>query len=74
LIQFSKKVLDNGLTVLAHEDRTTPMAAVNILFKAGSKHDPENRTGLAHLLEHMMFTGSKHIDDFDQPQISLDVF
>lgn len=43
------------------------MAAVNILFKAGSKHDPENRTGLAHLLEHMMFTGSKHIDDFDQP-------
>lgn len=40
---------------------------MNLLFKAGSKHDPEDRTGLAHLLEHMMFTGSKHIEDFDQP-------
>jgi len=59
--------MSNGLTVLAHEDRSTPMAAVNLLYKAGSKHDPEDRTGLAHLLEHMMFTGSKHAEDFDSP-------
>ena len=59
--------MSNGLTVIAHEDQTTPMAAVNLLYRAGSKHDPVDRTGLAHLLEHMMFTGSKHAKDFDSP-------
>jgi len=59
--------MSNGLTVIAHEDKTTPMAAVNLLYRAGSKHDPVDRTGLAHLLEHMMFTGSKHAEDFDGP-------
>jgi len=59
--------MSNGLIVIAHEDKTTPMAAVNLLYRAGSKHDPVDKTGLAHLLEHMMFTGSKNAHDFDNP-------
>ncbi|MBT8218578.1 MAG: insulinase family protein [Bacteroidia bacterium] len=67
MIQYSRTILDNGLTVLVHEDRTTPMVAVNLLYKVGSKHDPCDKTGLAHLLEHMMFTGSSNAPDFDTP-------
>jgi len=67
VIQFSRKKLSNGLTVLVHEDFTTPMVAVNLLYQVGSKHDPTDRTGLAHLLEHMMFTGSLNAKDFDTP-------
>jgi zinc protease len=65
VISFKKKVLDNGLTVILHEDKSSPMVAVNILYKVGSKHEDPEHTGFAHLFEHLMFSGSKHVDSFD---------
>jgi zinc protease len=52
--------LPNGLTVILHEDHKTPLVAVNIIYRVGSKDDPPGRTGLAHLIEHLMFEGSQH--------------
>ena len=54
--------LPNGLTVILHEDHKTPVVAVNVLYKVGSKDEKPGRTGFAHLFEHMMFQGSKHHD------------
>jgi zinc protease len=65
MIQFEKFVLDNGLTVLIHEDHSTPMVAVNITYKVGSKDEDPDKTGFAHLFEHLMFGGSANIRDFD---------
>jgi zinc protease len=67
MIAFSKEVLPNGLTLIHHYDGTTPFVVVNILYKVGAKHENENRTGFAHLFEHLMFSGSKHFPDFDKP-------
>lgn len=67
MIQFEKFELDNGLRVIVHEDKSTPMVAVNVLYNVGSKDEQPNKTGLAHLFEHLMFSGSKHIPDFDTP-------
>ena len=50
------------MTVLLHEDHKTPVVAVNLLYKVGSKDEKPGRTGFAHLFEHMMFQGSKHHD------------
>ena len=66
MIEFEKLVLDNGLVVLTHEDPTTPMAAVNVLYKVGSKNEHEEHTGFAHLFEHLMFGGSENVADFDR--------
>ncbi len=65
MIQFQKRVLDNGLTVLVHEDPSSPMAAVNILYDVGARDEDPARTGFAHLFEHLMFGGSANIPDFD---------
>jgi predicted Zn-dependent peptidase len=65
LIDFNKYQLDNGLTVLIHEDHKTPMAVVNTLYKVGSRNENPERTGFAHLFEHLMFGGSKNAPDFD---------
>lgn len=67
MIPFSKKILPNGLRVISHEDRSTPLVAVNIAYNVGSRNDPTHRTGFAHLFEHLMFGGSKHAPDFDGP-------
>lgn len=67
MIKLEKFTLPNGLTVLFHHDPTTPMAVVNTLYKVGAKNEDPNRTGFAHLFEHLMFGGSKHIPDFDKP-------
>ncbi|MCC5923719.1 MAG: insulinase family protein [Crocinitomicaceae bacterium] len=67
MIQVEKFILNNGLTVLFHPDPTTPLAVVNTLYKVGAKNEDPNRTGFAHLFEHLMFGGSKHIADFDKP-------
>ena len=67
MIKLEKFTLPNGLTVLFHYDPTTPMAVVNTLYKVGAKNEDPNRTGFAHLFEHLMFGGSKHIPDFDKP-------
>jgi zinc protease len=53
--------LDNGLRVIVHEDRRTPLACVNLWYHVGSKDEAPGRTGFAHLFEHLMFEGSEHV-------------
>jgi zinc protease len=60
-ISFSKYQLSNGLTVILHEDHSLPIVAVNLWYRVGSKDEKPGRTGFAHLFEHLMFTGSKHV-------------
>lgn len=67
MIKFEKLVLGNGLKVIVHEDRSTPMVALNIAYNVGSKNEDAQKTGFAHLFEHLMFGGSKNIPDFDGP-------
>lgn len=67
MIQYHQFSLANGLRVFVHEDHTTPIAAFNILYDVGSRDEDENRTGFAHLFEHLMFGGSKHIPVYDEP-------
>jgi zinc protease len=64
-----KYALPNGLTVLLSEDRSAPIAAVTVWYHVGSKNEKPGRTGFAHLFEHMMFTGSKHIPEGQHPKI-----
>ena len=64
-IPFSRQILPNGLHVLVHEDRTTPLAACTIVYRVGSRDEDPACTGLAHLMEHFMFSGSDHAPDFD---------
>ena len=61
-IRCEKRVLDNGLAVLVHEDHSCPIVAVNLWYHVGSKNERPGRTGLAHLFEHLMFEGSEHHD------------
>ncbi len=67
MITYSKHKLNNGLTLLANRDRTSRMAAVNILYKVGARNENPSRTGLAHLFEHLMFKGTHSVPDFDTP-------
>ncbi|WP_027420671.1 M16 family metallopeptidase [Crocinitomix catalasitica] len=67
MIQYEKFKLENGLTVIFHQDKTTPMAMVNIMYNVGARDEEENRTGFAHLFEHLMFGGSKNIPSYDTP-------
>lgn len=67
MIAFSRFELPNGLKVLVHEDNSTPMAAVNILYNVGARDESPDKTGFAHLFEHLMFGGSANIPDFDDP-------
>ncbi|MUP37453.1 M16 family metallopeptidase [Labilibaculum euxinus] len=67
MIEFDKFTLKNGLRVIVHRDETTPMAAVNILYNIGAKDENPERTGFAHLFEHLMFGGSINIPNYDEP-------
>ncbi len=67
MIAFEKFTLKNNLTVIVHEDTSTPMAHVNILYDVGARDEDENRTGFAHLFEHLMFGGSINIPNYDEP-------
>lgn len=67
MIQYDRFVLDNGLRVLVHEDASTPMAVVNILYDVGARDENPEQTGFAHLFEHLMFGGSINIPDYDEP-------
>lgn len=67
MIQFEKFTLANGLRVLVHEDHSTPMAVVNVLYDVGARDEDPERTGFAHLFEHLMFGGSLHIPNYDTP-------
>lgn len=67
MIHFERFTLANGLRVLFHKEPSTPMAVVNVLYDVGARDENPNQTGFAHLFEHLMFGGSKHIPDFDAP-------
>ena len=67
MINFKEFTLDNGLRVIVHEDFTTPMAVLNVLYDVGSKDEDERQTGFAHLFEHLMFSGSVNIPSYDEP-------
>lgn len=67
MIQYTRFVLDNGLKVLVHPDDTTPMAVVNIMYDVGARDEDPQKTGFAHLFEHLMFGGSINIPDYDEP-------
>ena len=67
MVNFNRFTLANGLKVLVHEDPTTPMAVLNILYDVGARDEEEGRTGFAHLFEHLMFGGSVNIPTYDEP-------
>ena len=67
MIQFERFELENGLQVIYHEDTTSPMVVVNVLYDVGSRDEEEHRTGFAHLFEHLMFGGSKNVANYDEP-------
>ncbi|MDP9229309.1 MAG: insulinase family protein [Bacteroidota bacterium] len=67
MIQFEKFILQNGLRVIVHEDTSTPMAVVNVMYNVGARDEDPSRTGFAHLFEHLMFGGSIHIPEYDEP-------
>jgi zinc protease len=67
MIKYDRFELDNGLKVIVHRDTSTPLACVNILYDVGARDEDENRTGFAHLFEHLMFGGSVNIPSYDEP-------
>ncbi len=67
MIQFERFTLDNGLRVIVHQDLSTPMAVVNIMYDVGARDEDPQRTGFAHLFEHLMFGGSVNVPVFDEP-------
>jgi zinc protease len=67
MISFSEFTLENGLRVIVHEDPTVQIAVLNILYDVGSRDEREDKTGFAHLFEHLMFGGSVNIPNYDEP-------
>jgi zinc protease len=67
MISFERFTLANGLRVILHEDHSTPMVAFNILYDVGARDEDPDRTGFAHLFEHLMFGGSVNIPNYDEP-------
>jgi predicted Zn-dependent peptidase len=67
MITYQRFVLDNGLKLIVHEDNSTPMAVVNVLYDVGARDENPEQTGFAHLFEHLMFGGSVNIPDYDAP-------
>jgi zinc protease len=67
MIQFKEFTLDNGLQVIVHEDPTVQIAVMNILYNVGSRDEHPEKTGFAHLFEHLMFGGSQHVPSYDEP-------
>jgi len=67
MVDFNRFTLANGLKVLVHEDATTPMAVLNILYDVGARDEDPEKTGFAHLFEHLMFGGSVNIPSYDEP-------
>ena len=62
-IPYETFTLDNGLTLIVHEDHKAPIVAVNVWYHVGSKNEPDGRSGFAHLFEHLMFNGSENFND-----------
>ncbi|MDR2293269.1 MAG: insulinase family protein [Prevotellaceae bacterium] len=65
MIEYKKFILKNGLTLLVHRDSSSPIAVVNMLYKVGARDENPEKTGFAHLFEHLMFSGSKNVKSFD---------
>lgn len=68
-IQFEEYDLDNGLHVILHQDESTPIVAVTVVYHVGSKNEKPDRTGFAHFFEHLMFEGTKNIDRGEYSEI-----
>lgn len=66
MVKFERFTLENGLRLIVHEDHSTPLAAVNILYDVGARDEHPDQTGFAHLFEHLMFEGSANVPDFDR--------
>ncbi|MBO5018556.1 MAG: insulinase family protein [Alistipes sp.] len=69
MIKYTKRVLKNGLTILVNRDKASKLAAVNILYKVGARNEADDKTGFAHLFEHLMFRGTESVPDFDYPVV-----
>ncbi|MBK9465989.1 MAG: insulinase family protein [Chitinophagaceae bacterium] len=67
MIQFEKFTLANGLRVIVHQDLSTPMAVMNIMYDVGARDEDPEKTGFAHFFEHLMFGGSVNIPSYDEP-------
>ena len=67
MIQFERFKTANGLRVIVHQDSSTPMVVMNIMYDVGARDEDQERTGFAHLFEHLMFGGSVHIPNYDEP-------
>ncbi len=67
MIEYHKEFLSNGLEVIVHEDHSSSTVCLNLLYKVGARNEDPERTGFAHLFEHLMFGGSKNVKDFDEP-------
>lgn len=67
MIHFEKFTLSNGLRVIVHQDQSTPMAVMNIMYDVGARDEDPARTGFAHLFEHLMFGGSINVPSYDEP-------
>ena len=67
MVNFERFTLSNGLRVIVHQDTSTPMAVVNVMYDVGAKDEDPSRTGFAHLFEHLMFGGSINIPSYDEP-------
>lgn len=67
MISFDRFQLDNGLRVIVHRDTSTPIVALNVLYNVGARDESPERTGFAHLFEHLMFGGSQNIPRYDEP-------
>lgn len=67
MVHFEKFVLDNGLRVIIHQDASTPLAVMNILYDVGARDENPAQTGFAHLFEHLMFGGSVNVPEYDEP-------
>ncbi len=67
MVNYERFELSNGLRVLVHQDASTPMVAVNVLYNVGARDESPDKTGFAHLFEHLMFGGSANVPDFDDP-------
>ena len=67
MIKFERFELENGLKVIVHQDKSTPIVAINILYNVGSRDETPDKTGFAHLFEHLMFGGSINIPSYDEP-------
>ena len=67
MIHFTEFTLANGLRCIVHEDFSTPMAVLNVMYDVGSRDEDAEHTGFAHLFEHLMFSGSVNIPSYDEP-------